>query len=119
MHAICLVHVLIASCNTHGQEGLLYTGTRRHPAGNTTIRTRASTLTSTLILHRPPLHQPRGMAEHAAQGTPSYITAGCSRPYGIHRRSIFVIIARDFTDHVAINSDLRAVNAERTHTPSV
>jgi hypothetical protein len=56
------------------------------------------------------------MAERAAQRTP----AGCSRPYGIHRRSIFIIVVRDFTDHIAINSDLRAVvNAERTCTPSV
>jgi hypothetical protein len=30
-------------------------------------------------------------------------------PRGLLRRSVFVIIARDFTNNVAINSDLRIV----------
>jgi hypothetical protein len=39
---------------------------------------------------------------------------------GLHRRSVFAVVARDFTDHIAIYSDLRdVVNVERTHTSSV
>jgi hypothetical protein len=60
------------------------------------------------------------MAERAAQRTPSCIAAGYSRLYDLHRRSIFVIVAWDFTNHVAINPDLQTVvNAACTHTPSI
>jgi hypothetical protein len=39
---------------------------------------------------------------------------------GLHHRSVFAVIARDFTDHIAINSDQHAVvNTKRTRTPSV
>jgi hypothetical protein len=37
------------------------------------------------------------------------IAADYSRPGGLLRRSIFIVIARDFTDNVAINSDLHVV----------
>ena len=46
------------------------------------------------------------------------LPAAC--PRGLHRRSIFVVIARDITDNVAIDSDQRVVSAmARTAPPSV
>jgi hypothetical protein len=42
-------------------------------------------------------------------GVPTYVAADCSRSRGLLHRSIFVLIVRDFTDNVAINSDLRIV----------
>jgi hypothetical protein len=60
------------------------------------------------------------MAERVAQGTPSCVADGFSRLYSLHRWSVLIIIARDFTDHVAINSDLRTiVNTTRTRTSLV
>jgi hypothetical protein len=37
------------------------------------------------------------------------VAVDCSHPGGLLRRSVFVIIALDFTDNVTINSDLRVV----------
>jgi hypothetical protein len=42
-------------------------------------------------------------------GTPTCITADCSGLRGLLRQSVFVVIARDFTDNIAINFDLRVV----------
>jgi hypothetical protein len=43
-----------------------------------------------------------------------------SRPCGLHRWSIFAVIARDYIDNATIDSDLRIVHAmARTALPSV
>jgi hypothetical protein len=44
-----------------------------------------------------------------------------SRPRGLHRRSVFAVIARDITDNVANDSNLRHVvhAMARTAPPSV
>ena len=43
-----------------------------------------------------------------------------ARPRGLHRRFVFVVIARDITDNVAIDSNLRVVPAmAHTAAPSV
>jgi hypothetical protein len=52
------------------------------------------------------------------RGAPTCVAADCSRPHGLLRWSVFVVIVRDFTENVAINSDLRiVVHAERTFVP--
>jgi hypothetical protein len=60
-------------------------------------------------LHRPSASTARHGRMRHTRGAPTCVAADCSRPRGLLRRSVFVIIARDFTDNVAINSDLRVV----------
>jgi hypothetical protein len=56
------------------------------------------------------LHRLLGTAADVAHGAPpTCVAADCSRPRGLLHRSVFVVIARDFTDNVAINSELRVV----------
>jgi hypothetical protein len=43
------------------------------------------------------------------RGAPTCVATDCSRPCGLLRRSVFAVIARDFTDNVAINIDLHVV----------
>jgi hypothetical protein len=60
-------------------------------------------------LHRPSPSTARHGRLHRTRGAPTCVAADFSRPRGLLRRSVFVVIARDFTDNVAINSDLRIV----------
>jgi hypothetical protein len=57
-------------------------------------------------LHRPSPSTARHGRLRRTRGTPMCIAADCSRPRGLLCRSVFVVIAWDFTDIVAINSDL-------------
>jgi hypothetical protein len=50
--------------------------------------------------------QPRGEARLDVLETPCCVATGSSRLHGLHRRSIFTVIDRDFNDNGAINSDL-------------
>jgi hypothetical protein len=86
--------------------------------------TRASTTTtSTCTGH---LHQPLGTAAGAAHGAPLraslqiVFVRAVSFP-GLLSRSIFVIIAKNFTDHDAMDLDLRVTVHAMAHTalPSV
>jgi hypothetical protein len=66
------------------------------------------------------LDQPRSNVVCVVRGTPRCITlAPCL--CGLHRRSVFTVIARDFTDNDATGSDLCAVvkDLARTAPPSV
>jgi hypothetical protein len=69
-------------------------------------------------LHRPArLHHPVGKVGRDIRGTPCCVAAGPSCPCGLHHRSIFAVIDRDFTEHDAIDFDIRAnVHAARTCT---
>jgi hypothetical protein len=60
-------------------------------------------------LHRPSSSTARHGRRRRTQGAPTCIAADCSRLRGLLRRSVFIVIARDFTDNVAINSDLRVI----------
>jgi hypothetical protein len=60
-------------------------------------------------LHRPSSSTARHGRRRRTRGTPTCVAANNSRPRGLLRRSVFVVIARDFTDSVAINSDPRIV----------
>jgi hypothetical protein len=60
-------------------------------------------------LHRPSSSTARHGYRRRTRGAPTCVAADCSRPCGLFRRSVFVVIARDFTDNVTINSDLRVV----------
>jgi hypothetical protein len=60
-------------------------------------------------LHRPSSSTARHGRMRRTRGAPMCVAAACSRPCGLLRRSVFVVIARDFTDNVAINSDLRVI----------
>jgi hypothetical protein len=60
-------------------------------------------------LHRPsPSTARHGRMRHT-RGARTCVAADCSHPRGLLRRSVFVVIAQDFTDNVAINFDLRVV----------
>jgi hypothetical protein len=50
------------------------------------------------------------------QGAPTYVAAACSHLRGLLRRSIFVVIVRDFTDNDAITSDMRVFVHAMAHT---
>jgi hypothetical protein len=60
-------------------------------------------------LHRPSPSTARHDRLRRTRGAPTCVAADCSRLRGLLRRSVFVVIARDFTDNVAINSDLHVV----------
>jgi hypothetical protein len=60
-------------------------------------------------LHRPSPSTARHGRLGRTRGAPTCVAADCSHPRGLLRRSVFVVIARDFTDNIAINSDLRIV----------
>jgi hypothetical protein len=60
-------------------------------------------------LHWPSPSTARHSRMHHTRGAPTCVAAGCSRPRGLLRRSVFIVIASDFNDNVAINSDLRVV----------
>jgi hypothetical protein len=60
-------------------------------------------------LHRPSLSTARHGRMRRTRGAPTCVAAACSHPCGLLCRSVFVVIARDFTDNTAINSDLRVV----------
>jgi hypothetical protein len=51
-------------------------------------------------------HQPRGEARLDVLETPCCIATGSSHLHGLHRRSVFAVIDRDFNDNGSINSDL-------------
>jgi hypothetical protein len=72
-------------------------------------------------LHRPSSSTARQGRRRRTWGAPTCVAADCSRPRGLLRRSVFVVIARDFTDNIAINSDLRVIVPAMAHTalPSV
>jgi hypothetical protein len=67
------------------------------------------------------LHQPRDKVGHDVRGFPCDVAAGSSRLHGLHRWPVFTVIARDFTENVAIDFDLHAVVHAMAHTapPSV
>jgi hypothetical protein len=60
-------------------------------------------------LHRPSSSTARHGHRRRTQGAPTCVAADCSRPRGLLHRSVFIVIAWDFTDNIAINSDLRVV----------
>jgi hypothetical protein len=60
-------------------------------------------------LHRPSPSTTRHGRMRRTWGAPTCVAADCFCPRGLLRRSVFVVIARDFTDNVAINSNLRVV----------
>jgi hypothetical protein len=72
-------------------------------------------------LHRPSSSTARHGHRRRTWGAPTCITVVCYRPHGLLRRSVFVFIARDFIDNIAINSDLRVIVPAMAHTalPSV
>jgi hypothetical protein len=49
-------------------------------------------------LHRPSSSTARHGRWCRTRGAPTCVAAGCSRPRGLLRRSVFVVIAKDFTD---------------------
>jgi hypothetical protein len=67
-------------------------------------------------LHRPSSSTARHGRRRRTRGAPTCVAAVCSRPRGLLRRSVFVVIARDFIDNVAINSDLCIVVHAMAHT---
>jgi hypothetical protein len=67
-------------------------------------------------LHRPPPSTTRHGRMRRTRGAPTCVAADCSRPRSLLRRSVFAVIARDFTDNVAINSDLHIVVHAMAHT---
>jgi hypothetical protein len=60
-------------------------------------------------LHWPSPSTARHGCMRRTRGAPTCVAADCSRPRGLLRWSVFAVIARDFTDNVAINSDLHVV----------
>jgi hypothetical protein len=67
-------------------------------------------------LHRPSSSTARHGCRRRTRGAPTCVAADCSRPHGLLRRSVFVVIARDFTDNIAINSDLHVIVPAMAHT---
>jgi hypothetical protein len=60
-------------------------------------------------LHRPFSSTARHGRMRHTRGAPTCVAADCFRPRGLLRRSVFIVITRDFTDNVAINFDQRVV----------
>jgi hypothetical protein len=72
-------------------------------------------------LHRPSSSTARHGRRRRTWGAPTCVAVACSRPHGLLRQSVFVVIARDFTDNDAITFDLRVFIHAMAHTalPSV
>jgi hypothetical protein len=61
-------------------------------------------------LHRPSSSTARHGRRRRTRGVPTCIAAVCYRPRGLLRQSVFVVIARDFIDNIAINSYLASLS---------